>query len=75
MPSRSPHGGGDGGEAGRRSLLLRPSTTVRMGATERALLGLLAARRAVPVNTLIEEAVSQWLRREIATLTEESDRA
>jgi len=72
MPSRSPHGGGDGGEAGRRSLLLRPSLTVRMSAQTRALLGVIAAARQVSISALCEATITEMVHHEIASaLTKE----
>ena len=73
MPSVSPHGGGDGGKAARRSLLQRPSTTVRLDATTHAIAHLLAARRAVSLNSIIETAVVELIDREINKLREASN--
>jgi hypothetical protein len=67
MPPRQ-HSGGDGGQAGRRSLLLRPSLTVRMSAQTRALLGVLAAVKQVSVSSLCEAWITTAVHREIAEL-------
>ena len=69
MPSVSPHGG-DGGKAARRSLLQRPSTTVRLDAGTHAIAHVLAARAGVSLNTIIETAVVELIDREISKLKE-----
>ena len=63
------HTGGDAGKAARASLLDRPSTTIRMPALTRAVLGVIAARRRVSVNHLVEEAISAWLPAQLSALT------
>ena len=63
------HTGGDGGSAARAALLDRPSTTIRMPALTRAVLGIIATRRRVSVNQLVEEAISAWLPAQLSALT------
>ena len=72
MPSRSPHGGGDGGEAGRASLQARPSTPVRLDAEVKALISLLGALSGRSFNACMVEAAVLWLRAEAARLSEGS---
>ena len=62
--------GGDRGRAAQRSLLMRPSTTVRLEAGTHAVMHVLAARRGVSLNTIIEMAVTEWMDREIIAIRE-----